>query len=37
MLPSGFGRAEDGDAVDGLGHGVPHRWSPSQMAIDRPE
>ena len=26
MLPSGFGRAEDGDAIDGLGHGVPHRW-----------
>jgi hypothetical protein len=37
MLPSGFGRAEDGDAVDGLGHGLPHGWSPSQMAIDRPE
>ena len=32
MLPSGFGRAEDGDALDGLGS-----WSPSQMAIDRPE
>lgn len=31
MLPSGFGRAEDVDAVDGLGHGVPYGWSPSQM------